>query len=119
MPQYDGHMDQLKADIEGYLARGFDIRIVCSTDERRKNMLEFIQHEDFNERVLPGRYEAGHVSVMSGSLSAGMELTDRKICYIWEGDIFGGSRKTRKRSKSARSGSPIKSSCICNKYKLA
>ncbi len=109
MPQYDGHMDQLKADIEGYLARGFDIRIVCSTDERRKNMLEFIQHEDFNERVLPGRYEAGHVSVMSGSLSAGMELTDRKICYIWEGDIFGGSRKTRKRSKSARSGSPIKS----------
>ena len=37
-------------------------------------MLEFIQHENFNERVLPGRYEAGHVSVMSGSLSAGMEL---------------------------------------------
>ena len=109
MPQYDGHMDQLKGDIEGYIARGFDVNIVCSTEERQKNMLEFIQHENFNERTLPGRYEAGHVRVMSGSLSAGMELTDRKTCYIWEGDIFGGSRKTRKRPKSSRSGNPIKS----------
>ncbi|MCR5033958.1 MAG: transcription-repair coupling factor [Clostridia bacterium] len=109
MPAYDGHMDQLQADIEGYIARGFDVRIVCSTEERKQNMLEFIQHENYNERKLPGRFEAGHVSVVSGSLSAGMELTDSKLCYIWEGDIFGGSRKTRKRSKSARSGSPIKS----------
>ncbi|MBR0456423.1 MAG: transcription-repair coupling factor [Firmicutes bacterium] len=109
MPQYDGHMDQLRADLEGYIARGFDVRIVCSTDDRMKNMLEFVQHEDFNERILPGRYEAGHVSVENGVLTAGMELTDQKLCYIWEGDIFGGSRKTKRRSKSARGGNPIKS----------
>ena len=109
MPQYDGHMDQLRADLEGYIARGFDVRVVCSTEERKKNMLEFIQHENFNERTLPGRFEAGHVSIVSGNLSAGMELTDSKLCYIWEGDVFGGSRKTRKRPKSTRGGKPIKS----------
>ena len=109
MPQYDGHMDQLRADLEGYIARGFDVQIVCSTEERRKNMLEFVQHETFNERVLPGRYEAGHVQVTEGVITAGMELTDRKLCYIWEGDIFGGSKRRRKRSRSVRSGNPIKS----------
>ncbi len=109
MPQYDGHMDQLRADLEGYIARGFDVRIVCSTEERKKNMLEFVQHEDFNSRVLPGRYEAGHVSVTGGVLTAGMELTDRKQCYIWEGDIFGGSKKSKKRPKSARGANAIKS----------
>ena len=109
MPAYDGHMDQLKADIEGYIARGFDVRIVCSTDDRRKNMLEFVQHEDFNDRVLPGRASAGHVRVESGILSGGMELTDSKLCYIWEGDVFGGSRKSKRRLRTARSGSPIKS----------
>lgn len=109
MPQYDGHMDQLRADLEGYIARGFDVQIVCSTEERKKNMLEFVQHETFNERVLPGRYEAGHVQVIEGVITAGMELTDRKRCYIWEGDIFGGSKRRRKRSRSARGGNPIKS----------
>lgn len=108
-PQYDGHMDQLRADLEGYIARGFDVRIVCSTEERKKNMLEFVQHGNFNQRLLPGRAEAGHVSVTEGVITAGLELTDRKLCYIWEGDIFGGSRRSRKRSRPARGGNPIKS----------
>lgn len=109
MPQYDGHMDQFRADIESYIARGYDVRIVCSSDERMKSMLEFVQHEAFNERILPGRHSAGHVSVTKGTITAGMELTDRRICYVWEGDVFGGSRKTGRRVKPRNSGSRIKS----------
>ncbi|MDO4833716.1 MAG: transcription-repair coupling factor [Bacillota bacterium] len=101
MPRYAGHTDRFRDDLENYIARGFDITIVCGTEERMKNMLEFIRHENFNERVLPGRAQAGHISVVEGTISAGMELTDSKKCYIWEGDVFGGSRSTRRRDRKA------------------
>lgn len=102
--RYGGHMDQLKGDIEGYIARGFDVTIVCSSSEKLNNMLEFVQHENFNERILPGRAKAGSVRVVQGVLNAGMELTYRQECFIWEGDVFGGSRTLRRRKGKASSG---------------
>lgn len=109
MPQYGGHTDQLKADIENYIARGYDVTIVCGTRERMKNMLEFVQRENFNNRILPGRFEAGHIRVVHGTITAGMEFTDRKECFIWEGDIFGGNRKSRKHTKAGSNENRIKS----------
>ena len=61
-------------------------------------MQEFLTHENLT----------GKASVRKGVLTAGMELCDRKECYIWEGDIFGGSRRKKKRSKRS-AGSQIKS----------
>ncbi|MDO4176450.1 MAG: transcription-repair coupling factor [Bacillota bacterium] len=109
MPQYAGHTDQFRDDLENYIARGFDITIVCGTEDRKKNMLDFVQHENFNERILPGRAKAGHITVVEGTITASMEFTDSKTCYIWEGDVFGGNRSVRKRSRRAtKSGSNVK-----------
>lgn len=111
MPVYGGHVDQLRADIESYVARGYKVVIVCSTENRLQNMQQFIQHENFNGRVLPGRYKAGYVRAVQGIITAGMEFTDRKVCYIWEGDVFSGSRRAKKRSTggTGRGGARIKS----------
>lgn len=103
MPQYSGHMDMFRGDLESYIARGYRITIVCGTEERKKNMLEFIQRENFNERVLPGRAKAGHVDVVLGTITASMEFADEKKCWFWEGDIFGGNRIARKKSRRASS----------------
>lgn len=109
-PSYNGRLDVLKADLDSYIAKGFEVTIVCSTPERMNNMIEFIEHEGFNRRVLPGNAEAGHVIVKEGSLTSGMELLDEKKCYLWEGDIFGASRKKSKRKKKDKSrGQQIKS----------
>ncbi|MDO4518496.1 MAG: CarD family transcriptional regulator, partial [Bacillota bacterium] len=99
--QYGGHLDVLKADLEGYIARGFEIKLVCSNEERKQNLLDFVQREGFNSRILPGRHKAGQIEVVSGTLTAGMEFTDRKECYIWEGDIFGESRRGSKSRRRA------------------
>ena len=50
----------------------------------------------------------GSVSVKQGTLTGGMEFPDYKICYIWEGDIFGQSFRRRRRKKKSR-GQQIKS----------
>lgn len=99
LPQYSGHIDMFRSDLENYIARGYSITIVCGTEERKKNMLEFVQRETFNNRVLPGRAKAGHVEVVLGTITASMEFTDDRKCYFWEGDIFGGNRIARKKSR--------------------
>ncbi len=97
-PTYNGRMDLLKGDLCSYIRREFDVTIVCSGDERRKNLEEFLVHENL----------AGKVKLIQGTLTSGMEFTDKKLCYIWEGDIFGGNRKSRKGKKKSR-GEQIKS----------
>lgn len=97
-PVYNGRMDLLKGDLHSYIRREFDVTIVCSGKERIKNMEEFLVCEGF----------IGKVKLVEGSLTAGMEFTDKKVCYIWEGDVFGGSRKSRRKRKKSR-GEQIKS----------
>ena len=97
-PSFNGRMDVLKTELENYAARGYSVTIVCSSDERIKSIREFLVHENLT----------GKASVVKGVLTAGMELCDKKKCYIWEGDIFGGSRRKKKKSKRA-AGSQIKS----------
>lgn len=97
-PVYNGRMDLLKGDLHSYVRRDFDVTIVCSGSERMKNMEEFLIREEL----------IGKVKLKEGVITAGMEFTDKKICYIWEGDIFGGSRKSRRKKKKSR-GEQIKS----------
>ncbi|NLD20511.1 MAG: transcription-repair coupling factor [Clostridiales bacterium] len=97
MPVYNGKLNVLKSDLESYAARGYDITIVCSGPERMSNMEEFLLRENLR----------GKVKLEEGVISAGMEFSEEKICYIWEGDVFGSSRKGRRKKK--KRGEQIKS----------
>ena len=41
-PVFNGRMDVLKGELSSYVRRGFKVTIVCSSDERLKNMNEFL-----------------------------------------------------------------------------
>ena len=97
-PAYNGRLNVLKSDLDGYVRRGYDVTIVCSSDERVKGMEDFLQREKLQ----------GKVSIRKGTITGGMEFADRKVCYIWEGDIFGGYRGSRRKKKKSR-GQQIKS----------
>ena len=80
-PVYNGMMNMLKSDLQGYVKNGYDVTIVCSTPERVANMKEFLEIEKLS----------GNIHVVLGTRTAGMEFTDDKECFLWDGDIFGGS----------------------------
>ena len=98
VPVFNGRLDILKGELSSYIRRGFQVTIVCSSSERMSSIREFLAHEEM----------LGKVDIRQGTLTAGMEFTDRKICYIWEGDIFGGSRRSRRKKKKSP-GTQIKS----------
>lgn len=98
MPAYNGKMNVLKSDLDGYAGRGFDVTIVCSNEERINSMRDFLIREKLE----------GKIKLKQGVITAGMEFADKKLCYIWEGDIFGDHKKAR-RKKSKSRGQQIKS----------
>lgn len=97
-PVFNGRLDILKGELESYVKRGYEITIVCSNDERMKNMEEFLLRENLS----------GKVQLKQGTLTAGMDFQEYRKCFIWEGDIFGGFRRSR-RKKNRKSGQQIKS----------
>ena len=97
-PSFNGKMDLLRDELNNYLKQGYKVTIVCSSEEKTKNINEFLDMEGF----------LGKIQVKEGTLTAGMDFPDQKICYIWEGDIFGQSYKRKRRKKKTR-GQQIKS----------
>ena len=97
-PVFNGRMDVLRDELKDYVRRGYKVTIVCGSREREENIKEFLTREEL----------LGKVRLKEGVITAGMEFPDKKICYIWEGDIFGSRRKTRRRRKKAK-GQQIKS----------
>lgn len=119
MPSYNGRMDVLKTDLEGYLARGYTVTIVCSSSERMQLMKEFLDREGLQDRRtarilttgVTGKAEhaPGSITVKEGRISAGMEFSDWKACWLWEGDIFSGSRRSRRSRRPKSKGEAIRS----------
>ena len=107
MPTYNGRSDVMKADLDSFLAKGYEVVIVCSGDGRVSAIEEFLEHEN-----LKGSSAAAHpgsISITTGTLTAGMDFPEEKKCWIWEGDIFGGSRRQRRPRTAKTRGEQIKS----------
>ncbi len=118
-PAYNGRFDVLKTDLEGYLARGFQVTIVCSNGQRLQQMDEFLEHEGLYDRKVAkvgstgvtgkAEHAPGSIQLREGKLTSGMEFADEKKCWLWEGDIFGSSRRSRRPRRPKSKGEAIKS----------
>jgi transcription-repair coupling factor (superfamily II helicase) len=95
---FNGKMDILERELRKSLDEGYKITIVCSSDERKSNMEQFLDRAGLSQRIW----------VKSGVLTSGMVFPDEKICIITDGDIFG-NQKYRKKGFRGAKGQPIKS----------
>lgn len=100
-PAFNGRMDFLTDELRRYLKDGYKVTIACSTAERASNMTDFLEREEL----------AGKVEVRQGTLTAGVEFPERKVCYISDADIFGGQRLSGagRRKKKKHSGQAVRS----------
>ena len=97
-PVFNGRMDILSDELKSYVRRGYDVTVVCGSSEREESMKDFLAREELlGEGIRQGRRYNGRY-----------EFPDEKICYIWEGDIFGGRRRSKRRRKKSK-GQQIKS----------
>ncbi|MBQ9930749.1 MAG: transcription-repair coupling factor, partial [Firmicutes bacterium] len=95
-PVFNGRMDFLEKELKRYVKLRYRILLVCSTEERRENLQNFIDRCDLTGRVFAD----------TGNLTGGMEFPDEKLVILSDKDIFVTTK--RKRTKSSREGAPIK-----------
>jgi len=96
-PVFNGRMDFLETELKRYLKLGYDITIVCTTDERAENLRNFVQRFDSSSQI----------RLMKGTLISGLEYPEEKLVYISDGDIFT-TQKHKKPKTSDKKGKPIK-----------
>lgn len=88
---FEGKMSVLSSEIASYLKRGYTVNLVSASEERLANLREFAERED-----LKG------INFINGSLTRGIELSSDKKVWLTDTDIFGRSRKGKKRKSRSR-----------------
>lgn len=105
MVVFNGRMDLLESELKAFAKKNYEIIIVASSDERRKNLIEFVDRAGL----------LSNVKFMTGKLSAGMDFPELKLCYVSDNDIFGDQKQGRKKKKHKTVGQQIQSFSDLNK----
>lgn len=97
---FGGRMELLEAELKEYVRKGYRIYIVSSSKERLENLQEFADRAGLLEKII----------FAEGTLSAGADFPEEKLCYISENDIFSGQKLNRgKRKKKKTKAEQIQS----------
>lgn len=94
-PAFNGKLDVLESELKRYVGSGYEVTLVCSSQDRLNNLYELLDRIGL----------AGRVELREGRISSGTEFADRKRIWISETDMFPNIRLHRRRR---RKGSPIK-----------
>ncbi len=90
--RFGGHMELFANELKSLLKGGYEVTIVCSSEERTDGIREYIEeHEIF-----------GKIKYAEGDLSSGFVSEDEKICYITERDIFPRVKNRAKKSRKKK-----------------
>ena len=92
VPGFNGRMEYFESELRRYIDSSYDVTICVSSKERLENLKGFVERCGLLTKV----------KFREGSLSAGMDFPEEKICYISDNDIFSGYKAARKRRKKSK-----------------
>lgn len=99
MMRFSGHMELLESELKSYVNKNYKIYLTASTDERRKNLIEYCDRIGV----------ISFVNFLKGNLSSGFDFPKKKLCYISDNDIFGERINRRKKRRKMPGGQRIES----------
>ena len=91
---FNGQLDLFVKELTSLIKAGYQINIVCSSEERIERIREHLLDCDVH----------GDITYSTGNLSAGMIFDDDKKCIITESDVFPQVRKKTPKHSKKKSG---------------
>ncbi len=94
---YNRRIDFLKEDIQGRVSAGWRVYLFCGNTARAQRLSAELTDEKLtvsyidNSRAL----EEGETGTFADMLYSGFELTDQKVYFLGERDIYGFAKKKR------------------------
>lgn len=99
MINFGGNLTLLETELKAYDKKGYKITIVSHSEERLKNLRDFMSRINLDEKI----------SFEQGSLSGGMDFPEEKRCWVSENDIFKYKKKSKKKKSFKNKGQKIQS----------
>ena len=99
MNPFGSSFDIAAADIQSFLGQNRAVCVVCSSELRCKNMQEELAAHDIHAPVTDRLPALGHVHILEGSLSSGLEYPELGLILLSEG--HSPARKKASRTKKS------------------
>ena len=107
---YNNRFSLLVKDLVKYRQNGYSVIILSGSTSRAKRLSGDLMESDI-PAFFSDKYERvmlpGEVMTTYGKIKQGYEFPDAKFCVISESDIFGTSKKTRRRKHKSYDGENI------------
>lgn len=99
MNAFGGSFDMAAADIQGFLGQNRAVCVICSSELRCKNMQEELSAHEINAPITDRLPAPGHVHILEGALSSGLEYPELGLILLTEG--HSPTRKKSSRTKKS------------------
>ena len=101
LPPYSGNVAAAASDIRAYQDMDYRVIVLCSGEMRRTTMKEMLEEQGVSARVTDRLPAPGRVSILEGSLSAGMEYPALKTAVLTEGQMLAARKKSKEKKKKS------------------
>ncbi|MCD8356196.1 MAG: transcription-repair coupling factor [Clostridia bacterium] len=101
LPPYSGNVAAAASDIRAYQDMNYRVIVLCSGEMRRTTMQEMLEEHGVSAKVTDRLPRPGHVSILDGSLSAGVEYPALKTAVLTEGQMLAARKKTKEKKKKS------------------
>lgn len=105
-----GKMDRLAVSTRNWRQDRFRICLVLSTPERGERVVEAFKDEGLEAvytENLNGELQPGNIVVTTGALDAGAELPESRLVVLTDTEVFGVSKRRRRRTRKGGEGARI------------
>ncbi|HEY8346254.1 MAG TPA: transcription-repair coupling factor [Symbiobacteriaceae bacterium] len=109
VPEFHGQWPLFHEELQRWKKQHYRIVILASTEERQQRLREVLQEADIESGAgkpgseIPSPPE-GAVWIGLGSLEGGFQWPGQKIVVVTDGEVFGRTRKSRRRTTFALHG---------------
>ncbi len=97
---YNKHLDILRDDIKTRVQNGWRVYLVCGSENKAVKLSAELTDETISIPYVAHELDYGQAGTFADRLQSGFELTEKKTYFLGENDIYGFSRK--KKRKAAR-----------------
>ena len=111
-PSYNNNFSLLAKDILRLKKNGYRVLVLSASGTRAERLCKDLQDYEINafySRDLQHELLPGEVMIAKGSLRKGFEYPNLRCVVMTEGDIFGGTKKKRKKRVKRYEGAAIHS----------
>lgn len=111
-PSYNNNFSLLAKDILRLKKNGYRVLVLSASGTRAERLCKDLQDYEINafySRDLQHELLPGEVMIAKGSLRKGFEYSNLRFVVMTEGDIFGGTKKKRKKRVKRYEGAAIHS----------